>query len=41
MAKWFYPEIFQDLNPDEINKEYCEKWLGVPYKGIWAYPRAS
>lgn len=37
-AKWFYPEIFKDLNPDEINREYFEKWLGVPYKGIWAYP---
>jgi len=40
-AKWFYPEIFKDLNPDEINREYFEKWLGASYEGIWAYPPAS
>ena len=40
-AKWFYPDIFKDLNPDEINREYFEKWLGVSYKGVWAYPQAS
>ena len=37
-AKWFYPEQFEDLNPEEINREYFEEWLGVEYKGIWAYP---
>lgn len=41
MAKWFYPEQFKDIDPDAIHREYFEKWLGVPYKGIWAYPRAS
>jgi len=37
-AKWFYPELFKDLKPEEIHREYFEEWLGVPYKGIWAYP---
>ena len=41
MAKWFYPELFKDLDPVAINREYFEKWLGVPYKGIWAYPRVN
>jgi len=40
-AKWFYPEVFKDLNPDDINKEYFEKWLGAPYKGVWGYPTDS
>lgn len=40
-AKWFYPEVFTDLDPDAINREYFEKWLGASYKGIWAYPEAS
>ncbi|OPX77153.1 MAG: corrinoid ABC transporter substrate-binding protein [Methanosaeta sp. PtaB.Bin018] len=40
-AKWFYPEAFKDLDPDAINREYFEKWLGVPYKGIWGYPSAG
>jgi len=37
-AKWFYPELFEDLNPEEVHREYFEEWIGVPYKGIWAYP---
>jgi len=41
LAKWLYPEQFKDLDPEKIHKEYFEKWLGVPYKGIWAYPAAA
>jgi len=41
LAKWFYPGQLKDLDPEAIHKEYFEKWLGVPYKGIWAYPQAS
>jgi len=37
-AKWFYPEQFEDLNPEEIHREYFEEWIGVEYKGVWAYP---
>ncbi|NNG66458.1 stalk domain-containing protein [Caldanaerobacter subterraneus] len=39
MAKWFYPERFKDINPDQVLKEYFEKWLGIPLKGVWAYPQ--
>lgn len=38
LAKWLYPESFKDVNPDQILKEYFEKWLRVPFKGKWAYP---
>jgi iron complex transport system substrate-binding protein len=41
LAKWLYPDLFEDLNPEEVHKEYFEKWLGVPYKGLWAYPPTS
>jgi iron complex transport system substrate-binding protein len=41
MAKWFYPERFKDLDPEVVHKEYFEEWLGVPYRGIWAYPQVS
>ncbi|OPX76194.1 MAG: Cobalamin-binding protein precursor [Methanosaeta sp. PtaB.Bin018] len=41
LAKWLYPDQFKDLDPEAVHKEYFEKWLGVPYKGIWAYPQAS
>ncbi len=41
MAKWFNPELFKDLDPEKLNKEYFEEWLGAPYNGIWAYPRVE
>lgn len=37
-AKWFYPELFKDTNPEAIHKEFIEKWVGATYEGIWAYP---
>lgn len=37
LAKNLYPERFQDVDPEQYAKEYYEKWLGVPYKGIWTY----
>ena len=40
-ARWFYPEQFDDLEPEEIHREYIEEWLGVPYKGTWVYPPVS
>jgi len=41
LAKWFYPEEFEELDPEEIHREYFEEWLGVPYQGVWAYPQVS
>ncbi|KUK31316.1 MAG: Periplasmic binding protein [Thermoanaerobacterales bacterium 50_218] len=38
LAKWFYPELFGDIEPDQVLKEYFEKWLNIPFKGKWAYP---
>lgn len=31
-AKWLYPEIFEDLDPDAVYKEWIEKFQGVPFK---------
>ena len=39
LAKIAYPELFKDMDPEEIHREYFENWLGVPYKGIWFYPK--
>lgn len=38
-AKWFYPEQFDEMDPQELHKEYLEEWLGAPYQGVWAYPQ--
>lgn len=38
LAKWFYPERFQDVDPEVVLRDYFELWLGVEYRGVYAYP---
>jgi len=37
LAKWLYPELFPDLNPEAVMKEWIEKYQGVPYLGGYVY----
>ena len=41
-AKWFYPELFEDLNPKAIHQEYLTKFRGLDYDldkhGVFVYP---
>ncbi len=41
LAKWLYPERFEDVDPEEALQEYFERWLDVPFQGKWAYPLMS
>jgi iron complex transport system substrate-binding protein len=38
LAKFFYPDLFLDLDPAALQREYFEDWLGIPNSGLWAYP---
>jgi iron complex transport system substrate-binding protein len=38
LAKYFYPELFEDVDPVAIHKEWLETFLGIEYKGVYAYP---
>jgi iron complex transport system substrate-binding protein len=38
LAKRFYPDLFQDLDPAQLQKEYFEDWLSIPSQGLWTYP---
>jgi len=31
MAKWFYPDEFEDLDPQAIHQEYVNKFCGIDY----------
>jgi iron complex transport system substrate-binding protein len=33
-----HPELFKDINPKEINKEYLKKFHNIEVPGTWAYP---
>jgi iron complex transport system substrate-binding protein len=42
MAKWFYPELFEDLDPQAIHQEYLTEIQGMDYdlkkRGVFVYP---
>ena len=41
-AKWFYPELFEDLDPTAIHQEFVTEYLGLDFDvyehGVWVYP---
>ena len=38
IAKWLHPDEFKDRDPIEIHKEWLDEFLGIDYKGVYAYP---
>ncbi len=42
MAKLFYPELFQDVDPEEVHQELAEKFYGLSQlDGVYTYPTGS
>lgn len=37
MAKWFYPKIFKDLDPEALHREYLERFQGIEYQGVYVF----
>jgi iron complex transport system substrate-binding protein len=35
MARWFHPDLFADLDPAALHKEYLETFQGLPYRGVF------
>jgi len=38
LAKMFYPDRFEDIDPEALHKEWIEKWYGLKYQGLFIYP---
>ena len=42
MAKWFHPDLFQDLDPQAIHQEYLTRFMRIDYDlskhGVFVYP---
>jgi len=42
MAKWFHPDLFEDLDPQAIHQEYLTNFQGLEYNlsehGVFVYP---
>jgi iron complex transport system substrate-binding protein len=39
IAKWLHPDLFKDLDPDEMNREYLKEFQGMELEGTWTYPK--
>ena len=44
-AKWFHPELFEDLDPEAIHQEHIDRFLRIYYDldkhGVFVYPEPS
>ncbi len=38
IAMWLHPDLLEDLDPEQINKEFLKDFLGVVLDGTWFYP---
>jgi iron complex transport system substrate-binding protein len=38
MAKYLYPDLFKDVDPDAVHKEWLSKFYGLQPNGAWVYP---
>ncbi len=37
-AKWLHPQLFADLDPESMHREYLQKFHGLKPEGAWVYP---
>ena len=37
-AKWFHPDLFQDVDPEAVHREMLQRFLGLEFEGTWVYP---
>ncbi|MGP8319983.1 MAG: ABC transporter substrate-binding protein [Methanosarcinaceae archaeon] len=42
MAKWFHPNLFEEINPQALHQEYIDDFCGIAYDlnehGVFVYP---
>jgi len=38
VARWFYPSLFQDLDPSPLHRQLVENFWGLEYRGVFTYP---
>lgn len=38
LAKSAYPELFSDLEPLRLHRDFFQLWMQLPYQGIWFFP---
>lgn len=42
LAKWFYPDLFSDLDPGAVQREFLARFFGITdYPGVFIYPEGK
>jgi iron complex transport system substrate-binding protein len=37
-AKWFHPDLFEDIDPEEVHEELVQEFFGLELDGAYVYP---
>lgn len=37
-AKWFHPDLFEDIDPEAVHRELFQKFLDLELDGVYVYP---
>jgi iron complex transport system substrate-binding protein len=38
LAKWFHPDLFEDIDPEAVHGELLQKFLGLELEDVYVYP---
>jgi iron complex transport system substrate-binding protein len=38
LAKWFHPDLFEDIDPAAVHEEMAQQFFGKSIEGVFAYP---
>ncbi len=38
LAKWFHPDLFEDVDPEAVHRDMVQKFYGLELEGVYVYP---
>jgi iron complex transport system substrate-binding protein len=38
LAKWFHPDLFEEIDPEEVHEELIQELFGQKLEGVYVYP---
>lgn len=38
LAKWFHPDLFEDIDPGAVHEQMIQEFFGIQLEGVYAYP---
>ncbi len=38
LAKWFHPDLFEDIDPEDVHRDLVQEFYGLELEGVYVYP---